>query len=117
LLPFPGRCAGKAEKIDRGYLGRILQVTLLAPDTVEIILNGRQRTQLGLPRLMKPFPVDWAEQRACLMNPEPSDCYGSILNKHKRMAADRGSEVPQHDPGIATSSSAAAQLVRQIVAA
>ena len=32
----------KAEKIDRGYLGRILQLTLLAPDIVEAILDGRQ---------------------------------------------------------------------------
>ena len=34
----------KAEKIDRGYLGRILQLTLLAPDIVEAILDGRQPT-------------------------------------------------------------------------
>ena len=30
-----------AEKIDRGYLGRILLLTLLAPDIVEAILDGR----------------------------------------------------------------------------
>ena len=53
----------KAEKIDRGYLGRILQLTLLAPDIVEAILDGRQPPELGLPRLMKPFPVVWSEQR------------------------------------------------------
>ena len=51
-----------AEKIDRGYLGRILHLTLLAPDIVEAILDGRQPAELGLPRLMKPFPVDWSEQ-------------------------------------------------------
>ena len=54
----------KAEKIDRGYLGRILQLTLLAPDIIEAILDGRQPTELGLPRLMKPFPVLWEEQEA-----------------------------------------------------
>lgn len=31
-----------AEKLDRGYLGRILMLTLLAPDIVEAILDGRQ---------------------------------------------------------------------------
>ena len=31
-----------AEQIDRGYLGRVLQLTLLAPDLVEAILDGRQ---------------------------------------------------------------------------
>ena len=40
----------KAEKIDRGYLGRILQLALLAPDIVEAILDGRQPPELGLPR-------------------------------------------------------------------
>src|SRR5205807_8468 len=30
-----------AEKIDRGYAGRVLLLTLLAPDTVEAILDGR----------------------------------------------------------------------------
>ena len=32
----------QAEKIDRGYLGRILLLTLLAPDIVEAILDGKQ---------------------------------------------------------------------------
>ena len=31
-----------AERIDRGYLGRILHLTLLAPGIVETILDGRQ---------------------------------------------------------------------------
>jgi hypothetical protein len=51
------------EKIDRGYLGRILQLTLLAPDIVDAILDGRQPPELGLPRLMKPFPAEWERQR------------------------------------------------------
>ena len=59
----------KAEKIDRGYLGRILLLTLLAPDIVEAILDGRQPAELGLPRLMKPFPVVWSEQRRALQTP------------------------------------------------
>jgi hypothetical protein len=52
-----------AERIDRGYLGRILQLTLLAPDIVEAILDGRQPSDLGLPALMEPFPVAWEAQR------------------------------------------------------
>ena len=57
-----------AERLDRGYLGRILQLTLLAPDIVEAILNGRQPTNLGLPRLMEPVPAGWSEQRQVLLN-------------------------------------------------
>jgi hypothetical protein len=30
------------EKIERGYLGSLLRLTLLAPEMVEAILNGRQ---------------------------------------------------------------------------
>jgi hypothetical protein len=56
-----------AEKLDRGYLGRVLQLTLLAPDIVEAILDGRQPPELGLSRLMDPFPADWSEQRQALL--------------------------------------------------
>src|SRR6185437_13911012 len=31
-----------AEKIDRGYVGLILRLTLLAPDIIEEIINGQQ---------------------------------------------------------------------------
>ncbi len=52
-----------AEKIDRGYVGSILRLTLLAPDIVEAILDGRQPEELGLPALLEPFPVEWGQQR------------------------------------------------------
>ena len=54
------------EKLDRGYVGRILQLMLLAPDIVEAILDGRQPAELALPRLLKPFPADWLEQTTAL---------------------------------------------------
>ena len=53
-----------AEDIDRGYVGSILQLTLLAPDIVQAILDGRQPAELGLPTLLKPFAVEWVCQRA-----------------------------------------------------
>ncbi len=52
-----------AEKIERGYLGSLLRLTLLAPDIVEYILDGRQPPELSLPRLLEPFPLAWDEQR------------------------------------------------------
>src|SRR4051812_39529399 len=52
-----------AEKIDRGYAGTILRLTLLAPDIIEAVLDGRQAEDLGLPRLLEPFPLEWNEQR------------------------------------------------------
>ena len=51
-----------AEKIERGYLGTLLRLTLLAPDMVEAILNGRQPERVTLPRLLEGVPVGWGEQ-------------------------------------------------------
>jgi len=58
----------RAEKIDRGYVGSILRLTLLAPDIVQAILDGRQPNNLSLSKLLKPFPIVWAEQQATLTN-------------------------------------------------
>lgn len=52
-----------AEKINDSYVGRVLRLTLLAPDIVEAILNGQQPAGLQLPVLMKPLPIDWDAQR------------------------------------------------------
>jgi hypothetical protein len=35
-----------AEKINGSYFGRVLRLTLLAPDIVEAILSGRQSAKL-----------------------------------------------------------------------
>jgi hypothetical protein len=55
-----------AEKINETYVGRVLRLTLLAPDIVEAILNGRQPAALQLDTLMRLFPVEWEPQRAKL---------------------------------------------------
>jgi hypothetical protein len=52
-----------AEKINESYVGRVLQLTLLAPDIVEAILGGQQPADLRLESLMRRFPVEWQEQR------------------------------------------------------
>lgn len=52
-----------AEKINASYISRILRLTLVAPDIVEAILDGRQPAGLTLPVLLRPFPVEWEEQR------------------------------------------------------
>jgi hypothetical protein len=50
------------EGVDRTYVGRVLNLTLLAPDVVEAILDGREPEGIALPGLMEPFPVEWARQ-------------------------------------------------------
>ena len=71
-----GRYAGiseiaAAENIERGYLGSLLRLTLLAPDIVEYILDGRQPPGLSLPRLLEPFPLAWDEQRGVVADAAP----------------------------------------------
>jgi hypothetical protein len=51
-----------AEKINASYVGRVLRLTLLAPEIVEAILDGRQPAGLTLAVLMPPFSVVWREQ-------------------------------------------------------
>jgi hypothetical protein len=50
-----------AERIERGYLGCLLRLTLLAPDIVAAILDGRQPEWMTLPGLME-GAVDWGGQ-------------------------------------------------------
>lgn len=59
-----------AEKIDRGYLGSLLRLTLLAPDMVELILDGRAPDRVVLPALLEPVPLVWAQQREHLVSSE-----------------------------------------------
>ena len=56
-----------AEKINPSYLGRVLRLTLLAPDIVESILDGRQPDGPTLAVLMRPFPGEWGMQRKLLL--------------------------------------------------
>ena len=55
-----------AEKINDSYVSRLLRLTLLAPDLVEAILDGRQPTALQLDSLLKPLPAHWQVQRSTL---------------------------------------------------
>lgn len=52
-----------SENIAKSYVYRVLRLTLLAPDLVAAILDGRQPKDVTLPALMNPFPVAWIEQR------------------------------------------------------
>ena len=52
------------ERINASYVSRVLRLTLLAPEIVEAILDGRQTAALALPVLMREFPREWNEQRA-----------------------------------------------------
>jgi hypothetical protein len=42
-----------AEGVDRTYVGRVLNMTLLAPEVVEAMLDGRQSSELSLSDLLQ----------------------------------------------------------------
>lgn len=50
------------EKIAPSYMTRVLRLTLLAPDIVEAILEGKQGRQITLAQLLEPFPLEWKRQ-------------------------------------------------------
>ena len=52
-----------AEAINKSYISRVLRLTLLAPEIVEAILDGRQPAELTMAALMTPCPVVWKQQR------------------------------------------------------
>jgi hypothetical protein len=54
------------EKIAPSYLTRLLGLTLLAPDIVEAILDGKQGPEVTLARTLEPFPECFEKQRSSL---------------------------------------------------
>ncbi|MGE0416990.1 MAG: hypothetical protein AB7O80_09310 [Acetobacteraceae bacterium] len=53
----------RQEKLNTSYVSRVLRLTLLAPDIVEAVLDGRQAPEMTLQALLKPLPDRWDQQR------------------------------------------------------
>ena len=47
------------EGIAPSYMTRVLRLTLLSPDIVEAILDGKQGPEVTLVRVLEPFPANW----------------------------------------------------------
>jgi hypothetical protein len=53
----------QAERINPSYPSRLLRLTLLAPEIVESILDGRHDPErITLDKLMRPSPAVWGDQ-------------------------------------------------------
>jgi hypothetical protein len=52
----------KAKAMAPSYVSRILRLTLLAPEIVEAILDGRQPAELQLDDQLAGFPLEWEGQ-------------------------------------------------------
>ena len=63
----------RALKVETGWAAEVLRMTMLAPDIVEAIFEGRQPRHLNLHTLRGRedlLPRDWAEQRRLLGFPD-----------------------------------------------
>ncbi len=90
----------EGERIERGYLGTLLRLTLLAPDIVEAILDGRQPAGLELPRFLDAVQTDWSGQRqallgatspidACASSHRPMDATACAARRWPAVPSDR----------------------------
>ena len=52
----------RAKGVHATYVSRVLRLTLLAPEIVEAVLDGRQPAEMGLDDLLEGFPLEWAGQ-------------------------------------------------------
>ena len=57
------------EGIASSYMTRVLRLTLLAPDIVEAILDGKQGPEVTLARVLEPFPAEWEKQHDAVGTP------------------------------------------------
>lgn len=63
----------RKQKLERGWISEILRMTLLAPDIITAIVEGRQPRHVNLHALrgrIDIIPRDWNEQRRLLGFPE-----------------------------------------------
>lgn len=52
----------EGEGIAPSYMTRVMRLTLLSPEMVEAILDGKLGPEVTLAGLMDPFPAEWAGQ-------------------------------------------------------
>ena len=62
----------EAKGVNATYVSRVLRLTLLAPEIVEAILDGRQPAGLRLDDLLDAFPLEWERQREHWASTDPS---------------------------------------------
>lgn len=73
-----GEFASISELADREgiaftYMARLMRLSLLAPEFVDAIMDGRQPESVTLANMMDPFPLDWKEQRMRFLQPGTND--------------------------------------------
>ena len=68
----------KAEGVSQSHVSRMLRLTLLSPDLIEAILEGRPPEGMRLEGLLAGFPDEWGCQRDCASADLPSQDFPSV---------------------------------------
>ena len=86
----------RAKGVAPSYVSRVLRLTLLAPDIVEAILDGRQPAELQLDDLLKGFPLEWerAGDTVLLLLKHPRSCSDSEPGGRSACRSTRLSKRP-----------------------
>lgn len=58
------------EGIAPSYMTRVMRLTLLAPDIIEAIMDGKQGPAMTLARLLEQFPLEWVLQKKQFFRPK-----------------------------------------------
>jgi hypothetical protein len=53
----------ESEGIAPSYMTRVLRLTLLAPDIINAILDGKQGPEVTLAQLLETVPLEWSAQQ------------------------------------------------------
>jgi hypothetical protein len=70
----------EAEGVTRSFVNRLLRLTLLAPDIVQAILEGRQPKAVQLEELTDAVPSEWEAQRSRL-RPSGQESNGGVMRQ------------------------------------
>jgi hypothetical protein len=68
------------EDFDASYIGDLLRLTLLAPDIVEMVLDGRQPPTVQFEKLRKSLPLLWEDQRSLIRGSRPCSILRNVRN-------------------------------------
>jgi hypothetical protein len=75
-----------AEGVTRSFVNRLLRLTLLAPEIVEAILDGRQPKAMQLEEVTRAMPSGWEEQREVINWTQPQTSVEFASRSHQKEA-------------------------------
>jgi hypothetical protein len=86
----------KARRLRKSYVSQVLRLTLLAPDLIEAIVDGRGRPELQLDDLLDAFPLEWSRQFDTMAKPV-SRIRNSVWTVPPRRRAERRHSTPYRE--------------------